>query len=179
MKTILSRLLVALIVVVLCFSSLTVLDVKAQPRTIVVPDDYPTIQEAIDAANIGDTVYVKKGTYLDQSLVIDKPLSLIGEDPENTILQGPDIEYEVTNKETKNELDFSLLTTKNSYINFLPSITIIIQLIEANDVTISGFTLTNAYTCISGTGNTTWITENNFESYNNAMSIGGKPQNYN
>ena len=27
-------------------------------KTIIVPDDYPTIQEAIDSANNGDTVFV-------------------------------------------------------------------------------------------------------------------------
>jgi len=33
------------------------------PRTILVPDDYPTIQQAIDAAFDGDTVLVIDGTY--------------------------------------------------------------------------------------------------------------------
>jgi pectin methylesterase-like acyl-CoA thioesterase len=37
--------------------------VKAQSKTIVVPDNYPTIQAAIDNAISGDTIYVKQGTY--------------------------------------------------------------------------------------------------------------------
>ena len=37
--------------------------VKAESKTIVVPDDYATIQEAVDAASEGDTVFVKSGTY--------------------------------------------------------------------------------------------------------------------
>lgn len=36
---------------------------KAEPRTIIVPDDYSTIQSAINAANSGDTVFVKSGIY--------------------------------------------------------------------------------------------------------------------
>jgi len=63
MKAILSRSLVTLIVIILGISSVTILNVKAQPRTITVPDDYPTIQEAIDASTDGDTVYVKRGHY--------------------------------------------------------------------------------------------------------------------
>ena len=46
-------------------------------QTLTVPDDYPVIQAAIDAAQPGDTVYIKAGTY-QQSLIIDKALRLIG-----------------------------------------------------------------------------------------------------
>lgn len=63
--------------------------VKAEPKTIVVPDDYPTIQGAIGNASDGDTIYVKKGIYdgpINQTIVINKTLSLIGENPETTIL---------------------------------------------------------------------------------------------
>ncbi len=61
---------------------------KAQaPKTIVVPDDYSSIQDAIDAANPGDTVYVKDGTYY--PVGIDKPLTLIGEDRQKTIISYP------------------------------------------------------------------------------------------
>ena len=38
-----------------------------------VPDD-ATIQDAINAANEGDTIFVKKGTYEEQTLQITKTL---------------------------------------------------------------------------------------------------------
>jgi len=59
--------------------------------TIVVPDDFPTISDAIDNANEGDTVFVKKGTYeiSEYSVVINKTISIIGEDQANTILVFP------------------------------------------------------------------------------------------
>ena len=56
-------------------------------RTLVVPDDYPSIQEAIDVAEPGDTVYVAGGRYV-ENLVIDKSLSLVGEDRTTTIIHS-------------------------------------------------------------------------------------------
>jgi len=57
--------------------------VKAEPNTIVVPDDYISIQEAIDGAAEGDTVYVDGGIYF-ENLVINKTISLIGKNKETT-----------------------------------------------------------------------------------------------
>ena len=37
--------------------------VEASPATVYVPDDYPTIQAAVDAASPGDTIIVRNGTY--------------------------------------------------------------------------------------------------------------------
>jgi parallel beta-helix repeat protein len=54
-------------------------------KTLVVPDDYATIGWAVGNATAGDTVYVRSGTY-NESVSIDKPLSLIGEDMSNTII---------------------------------------------------------------------------------------------
>jgi Periplasmic copper-binding protein (NosD) len=78
------------VLVFLSASCLTVsLSVKAEPRTITVPDDYTTIQEAITNANSYDTIFVRAGTHegpINQTLTIDKPLSLVGESTESTIM---------------------------------------------------------------------------------------------
>jgi hypothetical protein len=60
-------------------------------RTWIVDDDGPadfhTIQEAIDHANKGDTIYVKSGTYYEH-IIINKTLTLVGEDRDGTIVDG-------------------------------------------------------------------------------------------
>jgi parallel beta-helix repeat protein len=52
-----------------------------------VPADYPTVQGAIDAAGQGDIILVMVGTYYEH-LQINKSLTLIGEDPSTTIIDG-------------------------------------------------------------------------------------------
>jgi len=58
--------------------------VSAEAKTITVPDEYPTIQEAIDHANSGDTIYVKAGTYY-ENIVVTKSLVLMGENRQSII----------------------------------------------------------------------------------------------
>jgi parallel beta-helix repeat protein len=58
---------------------------KAEARTVVVPDDYSTIQEAVDHAAEGDTVLVRRGYYF-ESVLINKSLSLVAEDNETYIV---------------------------------------------------------------------------------------------
>ena len=55
--------------------------------TIRVPQDYPTIQAAINAADPGDIILVFSGTYY-ENVVVDKSLTLIGEDPSTTTIVG-------------------------------------------------------------------------------------------
>jgi parallel beta-helix repeat protein len=68
------------------------LPAKAGPKIIAVPDDYPTIQKAIDNASAGDTVFVRKGTY-EGNVRVNKPLSLMGEDSQETIVKGRPSRY--------------------------------------------------------------------------------------
>ena len=56
-------------------------------ETIIVPDDYSTIQEAIDMSKKDDTIYVRNGTYY-ENIIIDKSIKLIGEDKDTTIIDG-------------------------------------------------------------------------------------------
>jgi len=50
--------------------------------------DFPGyIQDLIDNANDGDTIYIPSGTYY-ENIVIDKSINLIGEDKDTTIIDG-------------------------------------------------------------------------------------------
>lgn len=51
------------------------------------PGNYTTIQEGIDIANPGDTIFVFTGIYF-ENVVIDKSVYLIGEDKSNTIIKN-------------------------------------------------------------------------------------------
>ncbi len=123
MKT--SVTLVLIVLFMLPLVAVPISPVRAAPKTITVPTDYATIQAAIDNANAGDTVFVKKGTYLADSglygISIEKPISLIGEDRQNTIIETPINQYRKD---------------------------VTIQ-ISADNVTISGFTINgNGIVCI-------------------------------
>jgi hypothetical protein len=89
----------ALLLVLLFLASpvlLPINTVKAQSSTLIVPDQYPTIQEAINNASAGDTILVRAGSYnttvayadplQEGSLFINKTISLIGENSQNTII---------------------------------------------------------------------------------------------
>jgi parallel beta-helix repeat protein len=77
--------MLALLLANVLASSSIVRVAKAQPKTITVPDEYPTIQAAINGANEGDRIYVKAGTYAEH-IEVNKSLTLEGESKENTIL---------------------------------------------------------------------------------------------
>jgi nitrous oxidase accessory protein NosD len=111
------------------------LPVQAEYRTIVVPDDYPTISSAIGNATAGDTIFVKKGTYEEQTLTINKTLSLTGEDAESTVINLHPPYNETT----------ILTQTFYDYSNAL--------IIVANDVRVSNLTIVakpGGYTSVIG-----------------------------
>jgi parallel beta-helix repeat protein len=55
-------------------------------NTIKVPNEYSTIQQAINAAAPGDTILVAKGYYYGH-VVVNKTLTLLGEDPQTTVIE--------------------------------------------------------------------------------------------
>lgn len=59
----------------------------ASPGTLDVPGEYKTIQDAINNASSGDLVFVHKGTYY-ENIVINKSISLVGEDRDSTVIYG-------------------------------------------------------------------------------------------
>ena len=121
------------------------LPVNAGSRTIVVPDDYPTISSAIGNATDGDTIFVKKGTYEEKTLEISKTLSLIGEDANNT---------KINLHPPYNE---TWILTK-PFFSYSNAITI-----KANDVRLLNLTMVIAAPggYISASGDRTQITGNN------------------
>ena len=83
---------------------------------IIVPNDYPTIQQAINAASPGETIVVKDGTYV-ENVKVNKSVTIISENGSaNCIVQAV-----------------------RSYDNVFE--------ITADNVTISGFTITGAACC--------------------------------
>jgi parallel beta-helix repeat protein len=64
------------------------LEIKFLNEYIIIPDQFPTIQEGIDNSNPGDIIFVRSGIYK-ENLVIDKErLYLLGEDKFNTVIDG-------------------------------------------------------------------------------------------
>lgn len=69
--------------------------VAASPATIDVPGKYPTIQDAINNAGLGDIIFVHKGVYYG-GIVINKSVSLIGEDRDLTVIYGGGVYYVIS-----------------------------------------------------------------------------------
>ena len=65
-------------------------------KTFIVQTDgdgnFTCIQDAIDAATLGDTIYVRLGVYY-ENLVVNKTISLVGEDKNTTIINGNNSGY--------------------------------------------------------------------------------------
>jgi parallel beta-helix repeat protein len=56
-------------------------------KTIIVPDNYPTITAAVEHAAQGDTVQVQSGVYY-ENVIVNKGISISGENSKNTVIIG-------------------------------------------------------------------------------------------
>jgi parallel beta-helix repeat protein len=153
------------LLLVLCFAVVSLPQigvVKAESETIVVPDDYVTIQEAINNAAWSDTIYVKKGAY-HENLGINKPVFLIGEDRDETIIDGNTSQsYRVPISVKNSNVTISGFTLSYGYAG--------IQMGEIQFCNISGNKITDATFGIRcGKSSQNNITENIFEN----IGLGG------
>ncbi len=126
-------LVLILIVATSTLSLLVTRPASAQTRTIVVPDNYSTIGAAVENATNGDIILVRKGNYQEHTIVINKTLTIIGEDKSNTKITNTD--NHVWNQATQ----------------MLPPVTYAIN-ITTNNVRISQFTISEASTAVSAIG---------------------------
>ena len=79
--------------------------------TIIVPDDYPTIQQAINHASFNYTIFVKNGIYYER-IVINETVSLVGESRSATIIDGGGLDAVV--KITAIDVTVRKFTIRNS-----------------------------------------------------------------
>ena len=61
--------------------------VVAGSNTIWVPENYTTIQEAVNNAREGETIFVRSGKY-SEHVVVNKAVSLVGENKHDTMIDG-------------------------------------------------------------------------------------------
>jgi parallel beta-helix repeat protein len=131
--------------------------------TIIVPDDYSTIQEAINNAADGDMISVKAGTYYEH-IVVSKTVSIVGEDADTTIIDGNDTGH-VINVVSDN-VSISGFMVQNSGNVHMPNLDAGICLNGTTGCTISeNRAINNGFCGISllySNGNT--ITDNNLSS---------------
>lgn len=117
-------------------------------NSLTVPDEYSTIQNAINTANDGDTIRVKKGTY-NGALEVNKSVSLVGEDASTTIINGQS-------------------ETQYLFPSGRPTISI-----YAPNVVLSGFNITNCDVAISIENSGIHLTGNNIDNNMKGLSGGG------
>jgi parallel beta-helix repeat protein len=115
---------VSVVIMILIVSFVPIIIEIAQTRasTIIEVDDdggkdYKTIQEAVDAAQPGDIVFVYNGTY-NENIFIDKTINLTGISRDNTTINGTDIVISVDGADYINITGFTIKTGGTAGIRF-------------------------------------------------------------
>ncbi len=177
MKRELNKSLALIAILIASTGMISIHEAKAT-RTLMVPDEYPTIQEAVNHASIGDTVFVRDGVY-DENVLIDQPLTLEGENSSSTMIIGtggsnPNAVLTLA----ANNVKISGFTVES--LNYSNATMYAYGIwVEGNDCTITGNVIQNTYTGIfCSTQSSTTITQNTIESsHKNGICFYGGNQN--
>jgi nitrous oxidase accessory protein NosD len=133
METQIKRVLIRTVFVLMVATAFALaVPTNVSAATITVPDDYSTIQQAINAASAGDTVYVRSGTYYEH-VTIGKSLTLQGENRDTTIIDGSGTGDVI--QVTGDKVNFNELTVHNGDFG--------IQLQSSDHDTISNMIISN------------------------------------
>ncbi|MGB9842122.1 MAG: right-handed parallel beta-helix repeat-containing protein [Candidatus Bathyarchaeales archaeon] len=147
--------LILLLLAVSCYVAR--LPVSAGSKTIVIPDDYATLEAAVQHASSGDTVYVRAGRHKisNDTLIINKQLAIIGEAAESTILIGPGYGYEFFPYPSRTGADkrvYKPLSGGAALTNFIPPSKVAIE-VNADNFRFSHVTIEKCDIGIAINGN--------------------------
>jgi len=136
------------------------------------PANYTSIQNAIDNASNGDTVFIYNGTYY-ENIIVNKTINIVGESKENTIVTGNvynlNQDFFTVFHVLADQVKISGLTVTNNIEYDTPEEYYfgVGMLIQANNTTITNNTISN----ISGTAiQLTYLTKNNTIFYNDFIN---------
>ena len=122
---------------------------------------YTGIQIAIDDANSGDTIIVGSGTYYEY-IEIDKPLTLIGEDNQNTKIQGSGNDWYSIFINGQSDVTVENLNVSGNQIGIL--------VYDSTNITIRNNVISGTYYCMHfGNANYSTVYGNMFTSTENIL----------
>jgi PKD repeat protein len=111
-SSILKKIILSSIIIIL----FSISSINTLATTIIIDNSDPTfesIQQAINEAQVGDTLFIKNGTY-SESIYINKTIRIQGESKGNTLLSSPNKETIIINAENVTIFNVTLTNSKTA-----------------------------------------------------------------
>jgi len=108
----------------------------------VVPDDYQKISWAIGNASDGDTILIRPGAYFEVRIIVDKVVTIVGENAETTIIDGQNVADNIFNIIADQAIveNLTVKSTDPDPTRYCSAI----QIYNAKNVTVKNVIVTNA-----------------------------------